>query len=593
MRIFTQNAYKLLKCTLIASIFSILLVASSSAQGVQDFVITSFDASYELTNEDPQGLLKITETIELNFSGQNQGILRAIPNDYKGNKQNVKIVSVQRATTTSAEAMPYRQEPYFTYLENGNLIVRIGQAGVYITGPQSYELTYEVENVITFYDDYDELFWDINGDQWLQPFVTVSVEARTSARIRDPGVICYAGANDSKEQSCDVTSEATVFSVNTTRALDKGETLSVVAAFEKDYFTPLSWWEVNKNFVLVSPIFLLQAAAGRSAYKKWKKYGKDYKKRGITVPYFGRPKNVSVMQAAYVVGNKFVATHITASIVDLAIRGYIQITEKKDGRIVTHELTIVKVVDETLTDDEQTLIKEIFGSASVGNTIKLENEKNKLYKAVTKLSKLIDESMFEKGYYELSPTNAYKKIGSTFFLSIVAIVIGFAAASYSQGTTAITSIVLIIVVIVFTALMSKRSKSGMMLVEHMEGLKLYLKQAEKDRIQQQDAVEAPLAVNSGQPVRDVKFFEKLLPYAIVMGVEKSWAGAFKDIYTQPPEWYGGNWNTFTTAALISGIANTNAATVASFSAPASSSGSGFSGGGGAGGGGGGGGGGGW
>ncbi|MFA6027922.1 MAG: DUF2207 domain-containing protein [Patescibacteria group bacterium] len=36
-----------------------------------------------------------------------------------------------------------------------------------------------------------------------------------------------------------------------------------------------------------------------------------------------------------------------------------------------------------------------------------------------------------------------------------------------------------------------------------------------------------------------EFFERCLPYAMVFGVEKEWANQFKDIYKQPPSWYEG------------------------------------------------------
>jgi uncharacterized membrane protein len=91
----------------------------------------------------------------------------------------------------------------------------------------------------------------------------------------------------------------------------------------------------------------------------------------------------------------------------------------------------------------------------------------------------------------------------------------------------------------------------------------------------------------------VELFEKLLPYAIVMGVEKEWADQFKNIYSQPPEWYSGNITSFN-AGYLAGSLNSgfNSAVNASFSPPSNSGSSGF-GGGFSGGGGGGGGGGGW
>lgn len=568
---------------LLTSYFSLRTPFFASAQGVNDFVIHSLDAQYELTNEDKQGLLVTTETIKLTFSGQNQGILRAIPQEYGSSNTNPKVVSVTRDG---------KNEPFITYESNKNLVARIGVAGTYITGEHTYEITYQVENVIRFYNDYDEIFWDVNGDQWLQTFESVNATLDSGGSITGPGVKCFTGAFGSTAQNCETTDGSNMLTVKTTGPLGAGETLTFVGAFEKGYFTPAPWWETYRNFIIVSPLIAFQALIVRSAHKKWSKYGKDYKKRGITVPYFGRPKNMSVMQASYVLENKLTPKHISASIIDLAIRGNIKITEKKERFKTKHELTLLKAENDGLTEDESLLLKELFSDFSVGSSVKLEDKKAKLYTAVTKLTKLIDEKTANKGFYELSPKNASKKIGLILAVALVGMIAGFGLASFSYGLTALTGVVSMIITGVYSGLMTKRSQSGNMMVEHMEGLKLYLNQAEKDRIKQQDAVEAPLSPQSGQPTRDIKFFEKLLPFAVAMGVEKSWAKAFADIYTQPPDWYGGNWNTFSTVALASSLAGTSTATAASFSAPTSSGGSGFSGGG-AGDGGGGGGGGGW
>jgi uncharacterized membrane protein len=94
------------------------------------------------------------------------------------------------------------------------------------------------------------------------------------------------------------------------------------------------------------------------------------------------------------------------------------------------------------------------------------------------------------------------------------------------------------------------------------------------------------------PEAKVKLFEKLLPYAMLFGLEKDWAKQFDDIYTNPPGWYQGNWSAFNAGYLVGSLNDFNAASATSFASPSSSSGSGFSGGA-AGGGGGGGGGGGW
>lgn len=105
---------------------------------------------------------------------------------------------------------------------------------------------------------------------------------------------------------------------------------------------------------------------------------------------------------------------------------------------------------------------------------------------------------------------------------------------------------------------------------------------------------SPFSSAANAPQRTVELFEKLLPYAIALGVEKQWAKEFNDIYKQPPEWFSGNWSTFNAYYLASSITGSmQSAMATSFAPPSSSGSSGFGGGGFSGGGGGGGGGGGW
>jgi uncharacterized membrane protein len=114
---------------------------------------------------------------------------------------------------------------------------------------------------------------------------------------------------------------------------------------------------------------------------------------------------------------------------------------------------------------------------------------------------------------------------------------------------------------------------------HVEGLKLYLNVAEKDRMKFDEA-----------PDKTPERFTKLLPYAIALGVEKQWAKQFEGIDVEPATrgWYHGanSSNPLLFTGLMSGSFSSGVSS--HFSPPSSSGGSGggFSGGGGGGGGGG-------
>src|SRR6185436_564010 len=111
---------------------------------------------------DPQGELHIIENIDVDFTAFNHGILRAIPDYYKKHKLELHVNGI-----TSNSGAP---TGYTTYGSGGNTVLKIGDAHSTITGKQNYRLDYTIKNVITFYESHDELFWDVNGDQWQQTF---------------------------------------------------------------------------------------------------------------------------------------------------------------------------------------------------------------------------------------------------------------------------------------------------------------------------------------------------------------------------------------------------------------------------------------
>ena len=139
------------------------------------------------------------------------------------------------------------------------------------------------------------------------------------------------------------------------------------------------------------------------------------------------------------------------------------------------------------------------------------------------------------------------------------------------------------------------TSEGAKLKEHLLGLKEFIRVAEADRLQMLQSVSGAerVATDAGSII---KVYEKLLPYAVLFGLEKEWAGTLGKYYDQnPPDWYAGsNISAFNAGAFAAGVGSIASSVASSYSGSSSSSSSGGSGGGGSsGGGGGGGGGGGW
>jgi predicted membrane protein DUF2207 len=565
---------------------------------VNDFTVTSFTADDTLDRADAQGELRIVEHINVDFTNYNHGILRAIPNSYKGHRLQLHVNKVSSDSNAPAR--------YTTYQSGGNTVLKIGDPNRTVTGQQEYTLDYTVRNVISFYGDHDELYWDINGDQWDQPFEVVSLRLHLPAGLQlafhDP--LCYTGSFGDASHNCEIyQNRPHVLATQTFAELSAGQTLSVAVGFQRGYFHPSRWYETageySRGAIEFAVPFVL--IAGLAAVYWWRR-GRDPKGTGIIVPEYEPPDGLRPIEVGTLIDFRTDNKDITATIIDLAVRGYIRIIQRKVPSPIplvkdkqTYVLELRKTDLSRLTGNERELLSAIFPvTDKVGETVDLDMLKNQLATSAVGLRKSVTKELIASGYIKPMPRLGLQagSLRPMIFGSIwvALIVIGAIHASGSAGAGAIAGL---LVALLFLAFMSSRTQKGVTTKEHIQGLKLFLKVTETQRLKMLQSPNAPYAAKTQAPERTVDLFEKLLPYAMVLGVENEWAKQFKDIYRTPPDWYQGNWSTFSVLYLTSSINSSFVGSVNSaFSPAASASGSGF-GGGGAGGGGGGGGGGGW
>jgi uncharacterized membrane protein YgcG len=573
----------------------LFFIPSVSKAGVDDFTISNFEADYSLT-KDANGAaqLKTIETITADFPDfdQNHGLLRAIPKKYLDKNLHLNVESVKDPAGVSLA--------YTTYTENDNLVLKIGDASKYVHGQQTYVITYNQNNVVRFFENQDEWYWNVDGVQGAQPITVLT------ARIHIPSSLvgllktdkaCYIGVQDSRTANCswqtNQSADETVLTLNTTKAINAGETASFVLAFDKNTFTLLKqtfWEKYGSTIFLITGILgivLIPLLTFIVVFKKWRKYGRDPKGRGTIIPEYQAPKNLSVLGSSAIYSESVPSSSFSAQIVGLAIKGYIRIEETEKDKLIgkskQYGLTLLKLADNKLTTEESSLLNGIFESQQAGSTVLMDDLKNKFYIKVTEISKALMEALTSQGYFVKNPQKAktaYIVAGSImFFTGVITAALLFGIGLMLAG----------ILCFIFAFIMPARTVEGLKIKEHLEGLKLYIGTAEKDRFEFLQSVKGAerVAIPEKDNASKIKLFEDLLPYAMLFKMEKSWAKQFEGIYVQPPNWYQGNWTTFNTAYLASSLGSFNSTSASSFAAPSSSSGSGFSGGAGGGGGGGG------
>ncbi|MEO8757250.1 MAG: DUF2207 domain-containing protein [Devosia sp.] len=599
------------------------------------------------------GTVDVVETIAVNAEGDQirHGIYRDIPTqlihpDKTRLRSTLQVLSVKR----DGRAENYTLED----IGSGFKRIRIGSADTYLDSTvYTYTIHYTMSRMGRFFADHDELFWNATGNYWAFPILQAEATLNLPAGATIQKTIGYTGANGSLEQAVtiDKTSDNSVV-VRSTRELAAGEGMSVAVAFPKGILVEPqgvagfgNWLSDHRELVFPAAAALLVLLYNVFA---WNRVGRDPLK-GPIIPLFHPPAELSPAQAHYIGGMGFKQngwTALTASIFDLGVKGLVTID--KVGKSTTIHAVGHGKGEKLPTGEAQ--LNEFFqsrGTVTIDKTDgpKLNEKRGTLVSAIKTES---GDSYFKNNvsytlggvaiailllaamvYFEvldpamlvvavvvaivvgvilgvMTGTSGGGIVGKLIGLVWVAI-IGFnvfgSALSFASGFKLDTGLVaaasIIIIEIVFAFLMRAPTVAGRKLMDQIDGFKMYLNTAEKNRLNY---------VDKGEPVMTIKRFESILPFAIALGVEKPWSDRFQADLSRnavadaqgssySPLWYtGSNWS-----SSSSGFSNTVSSMASSMSAamisaqPSSSSSSGFSsgGGGGSGGGGAGGGGGGW
>lgn len=575
---------------------SLFTGTAATAQNANNFVINSFDATYSLSkDEQDRSRLKITEEIKAQFPdyNQNHGIERALPKKYDSHTLRLKIESVKDQNGKNIN--------YETSSQNNNEVLRIGDPDKYVHGEQTYVITYAYHDVIKILGSHDEFRWNTNGLEWNQPFLSLKAAVELSPELAQEvtNKACYYGSAGST-QSCEI--KGNEFRAPNT--LGVGQNLTFRMDFNSGTFAgykdPAVVAFVKKfQHVIVGILAACLLAMMLIGYRTVHRFTKPIGDKRIIVPEYLPPKQVSVLTSAVIIG-KPVGIASTSQILDLAVRHYIKIYELEAKGIFnkkpTYKLELTKNPMDLLPD-EQDFVKNLFEQSQAGATVSLDSKNTKLSSHLQKSFSSVQKSTHKSGYYV--HTNNKKPYYLAFTLAIIVSAVisvsGLLINDYAEAQSTViagmgsTGALIAVVCLFLIASTKQLSADGTSLRNYIQGLRHYMEIAEAERLKvlqsPQGAIKTP--VKTDDKAQLVKLYEKVLPYAVLLGIEKDWAKQMELYYTDvtTPDWYSGN-GVFYAAAFASSISSFSSS-VNSYSSPSSSSGRSGSGSGGGGGGGGG------
>jgi uncharacterized membrane protein len=558
---------------LLGIIVSLFPTIPLRAQTRTDWYIKNFESTV-IVNKDSSLDIKEKIIADCGNLPDKHGIFRVLPISTKTEKGEIKTPIEIKSVS---DFQNNRIHSYQTTKTKNSLTLKIGDPNKTVSGENYYEINYRVKNAVRHQADFSELYWNLNGNYWQLEIERFQSTIHLPAEITSVNakVYLYSGlvgskGNDLAEHSW----QGNKFVISSKRTLSPGQGITLSLTMPTGIIKPYqpNWWEqYGQCFWLLLPLLILSIC-----YYIWRRYGDDPNIHKTIVPEFSIPQNMSPMEMAVIyTNNKLKTSHLTAAIINLAVKKAITIEKLEKKGLLGQEDYLLKLNPGTkiAEPDENLLLKNLFKGDL---QIKLSELKYKFIEDFKAIEKFVSANLKKRNYYD-STGRVLQAVLLT--LGVVLLIAGFPMLTFSL----IASLSLIssgLILLIFAFVMPRRTKEGMELWYQIRGFKLYMDTAEKYR---QEFFEKE------------NIYEKFLPYAIIFGIAKEWTKKMQIIYGEQyfknyhPVWYLGqgraeafNIDSFT-GSLNTITSQMNAATGTS----SGSGGGGFSGGGGGGGGGGG------
>lgn len=534
------------------------------ASGVEH--IRSYGAQISIHTD---GTIGISEQILYNFPSPKHGIFRVLPlikTNADGKDYRLMISDI---TVTDERQTAY---PYTQTSDSNTLTLKIGNPDETITGEHWYIIGYTVSGALTYFSDHDELYWNAIGTEWNVPITRGDVRVGLPKEFADSEVkmACYTGATGSDAQNCTLSHTGQQIQAITTQSLGSNEGFTVVVGFppgvvsriEPAVVVPFFSTLTGKIVLAVGIVlgFLWYIVAPIAVVRKWWTGGRDPKpSMGEVKAWFAPPqtetgRDLTPAETGGLIDETVDMRDIYGTIIDLARRGFIKITETSKGKF---SLTKLKAWDGTVTQPfERQLLAGIFTD---GKTVNLSDLN--LQQTIHTVTNTLYLALVSDGLFPKNPQTI------RIWYIVLAVV---SAITFNP--------ILLIVSLTFGLHMPRKTLFGSDQAAVARSLKNFLSSQDKQ-----------LAFQA----KNQMMFEKLLPYAIAFGVEVIWAKRFADVALTRPTWYASSTgNTFNSVIFAQSLGRgyagsfVGAATYKSSSGFSSGFSGGFSGGGGGGGGGG-------
>jgi uncharacterized membrane protein YgcG len=537
-----------LAAAVLAALWLISGLAHTSAGNDGGWRIASYRAQIEIHAD---ASMTVVERIDADFGSlRKHGIIRDIPIEYDYEGEGNRLYKLDVRRVVDSDGTPWQ---YDVSRDGGVASIKVGDPDVEVSGRQLFEVEYTVEGALNSFPDHDELYWNVTGGDWDVPI------DEASAVVSMPGggitqVACFEGPLGSTDP-CNHVSDDDGAGFVATQHLGVGQELTIVTALRKGAVAepPLFFTEPEPNALerffnysagrIALAALALFVGLGYVAIRYFR-HGRDRVYRTMyyltndpterVKPLFYRdnvvveytpPDEMTPAETGLILDEEIDVKDITATIVQMAVDGHLQITELPGkGFFGKDDWQLTRMKDpKSLPPFERDVFKAVMGEY---DNIQLSKEydhqeRGTLYKAA---QHLYADATRKRKWFDGQPQKARSSFTDAGWLFVIGgVMTGVFGATNGLGLVAVAIGLVGGVMLLSGRAMSKRTAKGSEALRRVLGYRLYIDTAESRR---------------AEFYEKANIFVEVLPYAIVFGLVEKWAKVFEDLDMAPyVQWY--------------------------------------------------------
>lgn len=334
---------------IIISLFISLIFLTKTSYAIEQIKSFNVDILVEQNSD-----FIVTETISYDFgTDQRHGIFRYIPRKFKGKDNKQYQFDITPISIKDETGKPYN---FKTIINSGKIEFKIGDADKFVTGLKTYVIKYRVSKGFRYFNDRDEIYWNATGNDWLVPInssrVTINFEPaiKNNKDFKILDLSCYTGVLGSTSKDCSSFNLKSGARFTTTKPLNVKEGITISLSIPKNIVavnqpsiikTSLSDYIFYFVFIIMfsTPflVFFSVIIKGIKIKLRMDRLKKD-SIRQYEPPKYKNEKWLSPLETNFILTSKVTGAGLTSEIINLGVKKYIKIVkEDNDYKLILQQ----------------------------------------------------------------------------------------------------------------------------------------------------------------------------------------------------------------------------------------------------------------